>query len=63
MTKLLNIQLLLYHIFEHYETTLVHLYSLKDFQWYQGQNEGHHRLGDLNVTNKTNKQLTTFVCR
>jgi hypothetical protein len=47
MTNLFNIQSLLH---EHYETTFVHPSSLRALQQYQVCNEGHHGLGDLNVT-------------
>jgi hypothetical protein len=33
----------------------VHPYSSRAFQWYQEHGKRHHGLGDLNMTNKTNK--------
>jgi hypothetical protein len=47
---------------KHYETNLVHPYSLRAFQQYQKHNKRHHGLWDVNMTNKTDIQ-TTFLQR
>jgi hypothetical protein len=45
---------------KHYETNLIHPYSLKTFQQHQKHDKTHHGLGDFNVTNKSNK-LPSFI--
>jgi len=45
---------------KHYETNLIHPYSLKPFQQHQEHDKTHHGLGDFNVTNKSNK-LPSFI--
>jgi hypothetical protein len=57
MKKLFNIQYLLHCRSKHYETNLVHPYSLKAFQQYNEHGNKHYGLGDFNMTNKTNKQV------
>ncbi len=53
-----NIQQLFHHKSKHYETNSMHPYSTKAFQTHQKCNKRHCGLGDLNVTNKQNKQIT-----
>jgi hypothetical protein len=45
---------------KHYETNLIHPYSLKIFQQHQEHDKTHHHLGDFKVTNKSNK-LPFFI--
>jgi uncharacterized membrane protein YkgB len=51
-------QWLLHYKLKHYETNLIHPYSLKTFQGHQEHDKTHHGLGDFNVTNKSNKLLS-----
>jgi hypothetical protein len=52
---LFNIHYLIQGRLKHYGTNPIHPYSLRAFQWYQDHGKRCHGLGDLNVTNKTNK--------
>jgi hypothetical protein len=47
---------------KHYETNFVHTLLMRAFQWYQEHGKRHYGLGNLNVTNKTNK-LPSFIDR
>jgi hypothetical protein len=58
MKFLFNIQQLFHHKSKHYETNSMHPYSPKAFQTHQKCNKRHCGLGDFNVTNKQNKQIT-----
>jgi hypothetical protein len=55
MKKLFNIEYLLHNESKHYQTTMMHPYSLKALQWYQNTQpwgDGDCGLGVLNMTNK-----------
>ncbi len=58
MKFLFNIQQLFHRKSKHYETNSMHPYSTKAFQTHQKCNKRHCGLGDFNVTNKQNKQIT-----
>jgi hypothetical protein len=51
-----SIQELFCHRLKHYEIKSMHPLSSRAFQWYQKCGKRHLDLGDLNMTNKTNKQ-------
>ncbi len=58
-----NIQSLLPCRLKHYETNSVHHYSLRAFQWYQEHGKRCCGLGDVNMTKKTKKTLSSFMDR
>jgi len=61
MIKLFNIQQIFHSRSRHYETTLVHPYSSKAFQWYQEHGKGHRGLENLNMTNFFPSLIDTHV--
>jgi hypothetical protein len=59
MTKLLKIQYLSHLQFKIFQIAFIESYSLRVIQKYE-KGQRHCGLGDLNVTNKTNKQ-SSFI--